>query len=467
VAVLVGVAGGLAVVVLPNPLIGFGALAGLLIVGVMLARPLFTLGTAITICCLLPFGVIPVKIGLTFTMLEATLLILFVVWLLRLAVARGSEEGLVTGPFDWAIFLLAGLSLFAYILGWQTASSTDIIHNYFKLLLAIFAFFPIINIVRTQKALDRLLQTLMVAGSLAGYIGAGLYVLSQPVQEQILVSLGRFGYPTEGRILRFELDDPTLTQRATGTSVDPNSYGGMLVLIIALVLIQMLSPRPLFRRWFLFLLLVGPGAALWLTYGRGAQLGVLVVAIFASLKYKRIWLYALPFIGIGLAILPSTFLWSRFAAGFALQDPATQLRLAEYQNALAIIGRYPWFGIGFGTAPDPDLQEGVSSIYFTIGERMGLVGLAAFILVMVLFFLYVSSSFARLPNEKQKANLLGLSGGVVGALAVGLLDHYFFNSEFSHMAALLWLYIGLAVAQIKIGEADKTKLPGYSPPGNR
>ena len=40
---------------------------------------------------------------------------------------------------------------------------------------------------------------------------------------------------------------------------------------------------------------------------------------------------------------------------------------------------------------------------------------------------------------------------LAAALAVGLLDHYFFNIEFSHMSALLWGTIGLAVAIEEMG----------------
>lgn len=457
-ALVTGMVGGVAVVALPNPLLGFIAVAGLLVGGVMLARPLFTMWVVIGISCLLPFGVIPVKLGLTFTLLEASLLVLYVAWIFRLgAQVTGEGDKLVTTPFDWSIFLLVGLSLFALILGFQTAG-TDTIHNYFKLILAILAFFPIINLVRTQAVLDRLLKVIMLCGSLAGYVGAGLYVLPRDLQERLLVSLGIVGYPTEGRILRFILDDAdTQPQRATGTAVDPNSFGGMLVLIIALLLTQLFSPRPLLKRWQLVVLLLGPCASLFWTYGRGAQLGALGVAVLiATVKYRRLWLYALPFIAAGAAILPNTFLWNQFVAGFTLQDQSTQLRLSEYQNALDIIGRYPWFGIGFGTAPDPDLQEGVSMIYLTIAERMGLVGLAGFILVIVLFFLYVTSNFGKLTGEKEKANLLGLSGGIVGALSVGIVDHYFFNIEFAHMAALFWLFIALAVAQIKLGLPGST-----------
>ena len=458
-ALLTGLLAGLLVVALPNPLLGFGLVAGLLLGGVMLARPLFTLGMATAIACLLPFGVIPVRVGLTFTLLEASLLLLFVVWVLRLAAKSvDANEKLVTTPFDWSIFLLVGLSFFALVLNVQTSGSSDTLHNYFKLILAILAFFPIINIVRTQTAIDQLLRVIMLAGSLAGYIGLGLYLLSRSLQEQLLVALGRIGYPTEGRILRFVEDDPTTQpQRATGTSVDPNSYGGMLVLIIALLLTQLLSPRPILRRWLLALMLPGPCIALMLTYGRGAQLGAIgIIALIATVKYRRIWLYALPFVLAGAAILPNTFLWSRLVAGFALEDQATKLRLSEYQNAFDIVGRYPWFGIGFGPAPDPDLQAGVSSIYLTIAERMGLVGLVAFGLVLVLFFIYIISQFSRLTQEKQKANLLGLTGGIVGALVVGVLDHYFFNIEFAHMVALFWLFMALAVAQIKVSRFNHT-----------
>ncbi|HEX2914499.1 MAG TPA: O-antigen ligase family protein [Chloroflexia bacterium] len=460
IALFVGVIGGLAVVMLPSPLLGFIVVAGLIVAGVMLTSPLFSLVSAIAIICLLPFGVIPVRVGLTFTFLEATLLALSVVWLLRFSVHRDRQDAkYITSPLDGAILLLIGLSLFALILSWKTSGTSDIIHNYFKFILSILVFFPVINLVRTQRIMDMLVKAIMVLGSLAAFIGVGLYALSRPLQERLLVSLGRVGYPTDGRVLRFHEDDPSQAQRATGTSVDPNSYGGMLVLIIALLLTQLFAPKPLLKRWLIVLMLGVSGAALALTYGRGAQVGAVALAVLISFKYRRILLYALPAIVIGIAVLPSTFLWERLMQGFAFQDEASKLRLEEYQNALNIIWRYPWFGIGFGPAPDPDLQAGVSSIYFTIAERTGLVGLAAFLFLVILYFIYIGSHFGKLRTERQKANLLGLMAGVIGALAVGVVDHYFFNPEFSHMAALLWIFIGLSVAQIKIGQAEEEASP--------
>jgi hypothetical protein len=460
-ALLLGTAGGLAAVLLPNPLFGFGAVAGLVIAYFMLGHPFFTLQVGLSIALLLPFAVIPVKLGVTLTLLEASQMVLLGLWILRLGLRSDDQERrLVTTPFDWAIFLFLGVCIFAFILGLGWVNSTDVMHNFFKLLLSIVSFFAILNIVRTQQTLEKLLKLIMLAGSAAGYLGLALYVLPRSLQERILLALVPIGYPTN-KILRYVEDDPGKGQRATATSVDPNSYGGMLVLIIAVLFVQLVSPKPIFKRWVIVLLMLGPAASLVLTYGRGAQLGALVVMAFvATVKYRKIWLYLIPAGVVGYFILPGN-IRQRFAEGFALQDPATLMRLAEYRNALEIIERYPWFGVGFGNAPSVDLTTGVSMIYLTIGQRMGLVGLAAFLLVMVVFFIYCLKNVSMLPDPRQQSILLGFSGGIVGALAVGVLDHYFFNIEFSHMAALFWLYMALAAAQIKIGE--KTQNPVASP----
>jgi O-antigen ligase len=320
------------------------------------------------------------------------------------------------------------------------------------LLLAILQFFAVINIVRTQVAVDTMITVLMLAGSAAGYLGAVLTRLPRDLQTSLLSQLSIVGYPTD-RVLRYVEDDPLKPQRATGTSIDPNSFGGLLVLVVALLVTQLVSAKPLLPRWFLGLLLLGPLFSLYLTYSRGSQLGAIaVIGFVALLKYRKIFLYALPVLVVGAIWLPSTFLGARLAQGFALEDQATVLRLAEYQNALDVIGNHPWFGVGFGSIATLNVTVPVSMIYLTIAERMGLIGLALFLVLMFLFLSYALTRLGRLKVDRQQANLLGLTGGVIGALAVGLLDHYFFNGEFSHMATLLWLFMGLAVVQVKIGE---------------
>ena len=52
----------------------------------------------------------------------------------------------------------------------------------------------------------------------------------------------------------------------------------------------------------------------------------------------------------------------------------TPLRLGELQEAVRVIGRYPWFGVGYGASPDVDMFVGVSNSWLWIAERAGVLG---------------------------------------------------------------------------------------------
>jgi O-antigen ligase len=235
--------------------------------------------------------------------------------------------------------------------------------------------------------------------------------------------------------------------------VDPNSFGGLLALVGALTATQIVAGRPILPRWLLIIMTGVTVLTLFLTYSRAALGGLIVATMYvATLRYRRLWwailgagaLAALLFIGLGIG---EQFV-ERVTEGVQFRDQANQMRLAEYQNAIAIIQAYPVFGIGFGSAPELDLVAGVSSIYLAIAQRTGLVGLAAFLGLMVAFYLRSWQTLRIVTNqgdEERAAWLVGLQAAIAAALAVGLLDHYFFNIEFSHMAALFWGTISLAL----------------------
>lgn len=98
-------------------------------------------------------------------------------------------------------------------------------------------------------------------------------------------------------------------------------------------------------------------------------------------------------------------------------------------------------------------MAGVSSIYLTIGQRMGLIGLAAFLAIVAAWFALTLQALPHL-DEELAAWLLGCQAGLVAALAVGLADHYFFNIEFSHMVALFWGCMGLGMAVVLLADAE-------------
>jgi O-antigen ligase len=429
------------------------ALAGLLALGAgytMLVSTQAGLAVVLAIITLLPFGTLPFKAIITPNFLELALAALLAVWVLRL-LARPETYDLRLTPLGLPLLGFLGLTLFSFILGSGGSPDTLTLHNYFKFVLAVLFFFSVVNCVHSLEQVRFALRALIICGGLAALLGLVLYALNDELALRLLTALGRIGYPTSGRVLRYiEAGSGTGFERAIGTAVDPNSFGGMLALVGGLTATQLLAAQPILRRWLLAGIVSIIGLALFLTYSRAALGGVIAaLAYVATLRYRRLWwaigaaglLAALLLIGLGLG---EQFM-QRVVEGVQFRDQANQMRLAEFQNALAIIERYPLFGIGFGSAPEIDLVAGVSSIYLMIAERLGLIGLAAFLGLMAAVFVQGWRALARADDE-QASWLLGIQAGLAAALAVGLLDHYFFNIEFGHMVALFWGCVGLGYA---------------------
>lgn len=412
------------------------------------------------ISAILPFATLPFKAIITPNFLTLALVALLGVWVLRM-LARPTEYELRLSPLGLPILAFIGLTFFSLYLGARGLPDPATLHNYAKYVLGVLLYFSVINCVRTRTEARLILRGLILSGGIAALIGLILWTLNADLTLRILISLGPLGYPTSGRVLRFVEDDPAGLERAIGFAVDPNSFGGMLALVLALAAAQLVARQPVLRRWLLAGLVAVMLLTLLLTFSRAALLGLIVAAAYlATLRYRRLW-----WVMIAAALLGAALLFSlgyagafieRLISGLQFRDQAQQMRLAEFRNAIAIIQRYPFFGIGFGQAPDLDLTAGVSSIYLAIAQRMGLVGLAAFLGIVAAWFARTIASLPALDDERINW-LLGCQAGVVAALAVGLADHYFFNIEFSHMSALLWGTLGLGMAIVA--------LPGPEEPG--
>ncbi len=432
-----------------GPVYAVAGLLALVLGYCMLTSTDIGLATVFAIITLLPFGTLPFKAIITPNFLTLALLGLMLVWIVRLLV-RSDAYDLRLSPLGLPLLGFLGLTFFSLILGAGGLPDSLTLHNYVKFVLAILFFFTVVNCIRTHAQARLVLQVVILCGGLAALLGLFLYVLNDQTTLRVLVALGRIGYPTSGRVVRYVEDDPGGLERAIGTSVDPNSFGGMLALVAALAGAQLFAARPVLRQGVLVSIMALLVITILLTFSRAALVGLIVAAMYlATLRYRRLWwvmiggglAVAILLIGLGMA---EEFA-QRLTDGVQFRDQAQQMRLAEYQNAINIIARYPLFGIGFGAAPDIDLVAGVSSIYLAIAQRLGLLGLAAFVGIIGAWFIHTWQSLRQMTVERLPW-LLGTQAGLVAALAVGLADHYFFNIEFSHMVALFWGCAGLGMA---------------------
>jgi O-antigen ligase len=413
---------------------------------------------AVAVIALLPYATLPVKIGLTFTLLEAAILLTIAVWLLRLGFDR--SELILTTPTFLPLGLFVVATVVAFLIGAGRNTTTQTAHDYFKLLLGVGMLVLVVNLLRERRDVARFTTAIVAGGAVAGALAILLQRLPVALTTRLLARLSVVGYPTS-RVVRYLEDNPALARRATGTGVDPNAFAGFLMLILVLAVGQAMAARPLVSRRLCIVTVPVVGLALLLTESRAAWLGAAIgIGLLAVSRYRRL---IAPLIALGIVAIAfgvgAAYL-SRLAGGLRGQDAATQLRYREFANALQLIRDYPVFGVGFGDAPSINLQTGVSSVYFTVAERAGLIGLALFLVVLVSLVTRLIRGALRARGDDPFGELtLAIAAAVVAACVAATLDHYFFNLGFPHMAAIFWTFAGLGEVSLRL-----TGLPSPAAP---
>ncbi len=455
---LAAIAGGL-VLAFGGPLAAAGLLVGGLGAALVLRDMEVGMWGVILVICLLPFGTIPVDVGLTPTLLDAALGAVVGVWLLRLVTGR--QRTVITSPITVPLIVFVIVALFSFIFGLANGPLTQqLLRRFAELLLSMGFTLVVIDFCDSWERVRRLVRIVLLAGGGAALLGIGLWLLPDGTANDILAALQRLGYPG-GWVIRYIEDNPELAERAIGTSIDPNALGGLLLMLGAVAGPQLVSRRPLLPRWLaagsfglIFVCLV-------LTFSRGAMFGLgVALALIAVARYRRL----IPLMLVG-ALLFLVLPWTqgyvaRLVEGLQGADLATQMRFGEYRDAVALILRYPLFGVGFAGSPDIDLYLGVASIYLTIGQQMGLLGLLTFVVLIVVVFGYAwrRRRLAR-ANPERDAIWLGLHAALLGGLAAGVFDHYLFNISFHHAVTVFWLFVGLSVAASRLVGEPETATP--------
>jgi O-antigen ligase len=232
----------------------------------------------------------------------------------------------------------------------------------------------------------------------------------------------------------------------------PAYPNGLLMIALALTAPHLFARARLFPTWLGAGLAGVMGLALVLTFSRASMGGAaLALLALAALRYRRLGL-VLAVAAVAVLVLPWTqaYVLHTFE-GLQWHDLSSQMRLGEYKDALVLIQRYPLFGVGFVASPDIDTYLKVASVYLAIAARMGLVGLASFLAIAIVFFINTARLLAGgVIAEELEPLWWGYHAAVTAALVGGILDHYFFNLDFHHAVTLFWVMLGLASASSRL-----------------
>ena len=454
-----------AVVALGSPVGALAVAAGLVALWAISRSVQAALLGLIAVGTLLPYAVIPVRVGVALTFVDVLLLTIVGGWLLRHVLPARRLELTLAG---WLLAAYVLTAIVALVVGTSYAMPNGAaIRSFLKYLVAIGLFVVVVDVVRERATVRRLILALILGGMGAAALGLAIHALPRPQIVEVLSSLSVLGYPSGAGVLRF-LPGPNNTYsdtlRAVGTSIDPNVFGGMLMLSATLMLAQSFAQKPVLPRPVLLGGLAVTVVAMVLSESRASWLGLAAAgAVLATIRDRRLWLLAVPAAGALLVLPVGQRMLARLASGFAAQDRAAALRLDEYRQAIAIIAEYPVFGVGFGGAPEVGTFVGVSSIYLLVGEHTGLVGLGLFLLTLLAVGVAGLRAALTAADPDDRALASTLLAALVAAALVGNLDHYFMNPSFPHMVALFWLYAGLLAAVARM--AVQPGVPVERPPG--
>ncbi len=448
---LLGAVGALLIVLL-GPVIGFGLVFGLAAGLYLLTDLSGGLYATLVIVALLPFANFPVDVGLTPTLLDGTLGGFLVVYAFQWM--SGERRLFRNTPITPVVVGFTGIMLFAFLMGLRHASLTPrVMRNVVEMVLSL-ALIPIlVDVVRDEKALRRATAVIILCGAVSAALGIVLWVMSDPLAESLLSRLGRLGYPSGG-VLRYRATyGEILNERAIGTWVDPNAFGGFLLMVGAVTAPQLFAREPVLKRQVVGGALGLIGIALFLTDSRGSMLSLGAAFVFiAAIKYRKL-LWIMAAIGVIALFLPPTQRYiEKLEAGFTAQDVETQMRLGEYKDAIRLIERHPVIGVGFSGTPEIDLYLGVANTYLTIASAAGFVGLAAYLILYGSVFGYSALHYRRIQAAAGISDMwLGLAAGLVGVLVGGVFDHFYFKiALFQATMVLEWTIMGLMVAATRL-----------------
>lgn len=434
-----------------GPLLAMAALLGLLAGLYIITDVRFALYGIVLIVLLLPFGILPVKIAVTPTLLDLALGGFLLVYLCQWMTGR--RGGIRLTPVHALIAVYLMWLVLAFALGLRHAGPTSTaLRQFAETLLSISLVFILVDLLRNPAMLRRLALVILLAIGAQALLAVMLYAAPDNLAEALLTRLSRIGYPAGG-VIRYIEDNPALRERAIGTWVDPNALGGILATAAIIIAPQIASRKPVIRwRWLTLLIFLLVALALFLTASRASFLALLAgLLVIATVRHRRL-LPLLALAALLFLVLPQTQDYlDRLVQAFQGADLATQMRLGEWKDSLNLIGRYPLVGVGFTGTPDIDIYADVANMYLMMANQIGLSGLLIFLIAMSGVLVYGARAWSEAKARPDFAAIhLGVHAALIAGLVNAVADLYFFRLDFQSSITWFWLIVALCLASSRL-----------------
>ena len=336
--------------------------------------------------------------GLTFRVDDVLIVIIGFAWVAKTALHKDLGLFLQT-PLNRPIVAYSSAAVFATGLGMIVGRVSLLAGTFFvlKFIQYFVIYFMVVNNLRDRRQFERFLVAILATAAIASLIG----ILQIP-------SGLRVSAPFEGG------------------SGEPNTFGGYLVLMLALVAGLYLTSESFERKWLFFLLAVVTVLPLLFTLSRASYLALIPLAggLFVY-SQRKLFLAALFALSLVLApfLLPKAVIERIFftfsqryhptqtqIAGIRLDTSASERIRALQDVVLADWPKHPVFGYGVTG------YHFVDSQYLRVLAETGLVGLLAFLWLQISLFRRARDVLRRTKDPLFKGVTLGFVAGFMGLI---------------------------------------------------
>jgi O-antigen ligase len=244
-------------------------------------------------------------------------------------------------------------------------------------------------------------------------------------------------------IFQYAILDFDIHHRARGTLGHYMTFSGLVMLVIGAALARILFGTR--DRLWAALVMPALAVAVTVTFTRSATVGACVAAaLLLSLKDFRL-LAVLPIVAALFLAVAGPDLTSRFASIFDLNNPTNRDRVAMLKEGGRMIGAHPIVGVGpnmvqarYAEFRGSDAVEQVNphlhNVPVQIAAERGLPALAIWVVFVAVVLIDLGREFRRGTDRMLAA--AGLAA-ITSALAAGLFEYNFGDSEFLMMLLLL------------------------------
>ncbi len=379
--------------------------------------------------------------GLTLRLDDFILLLVGFGWLAKVALSKQGAVQFRT-PLNRPIIFYVSACILATLIG-VLAGRVKPLGGFLFLLKYyeyFFLFFMTVNLVKSPQQIRT-----VVTASLVTCFFVSLYAISQiPSGERAVAPFeGEYG--------------------------EPNTLGGYLVFLLAIVGGILAVPRAVPNKIPHVMLLLAGIIALQATLSRGSFLAAGVVWLgFLAYSARRSFLVTLLMLAATIAIplLAPHAVQERILYTFTQQqdegqiqvgglriDTSTSARLYSWKESLEFFMAHPLFGGGVTGGPFMD------AMYPKVLVDTGLLGFSAFLILLLMLFRVAVDGYRHAPDPFLKGISLGFLIG-----SIGLLVHAISTNTFIIVRIMepFWLYAALLTRMLALSQesaSSEAKLP--------